>query len=446
MARMSLGTSLAWMAAAAAGSRRVRMRWRWARAFGGGEGAEAFAVAGVGGGRGEEAVDEGSEVEAGASGDDGEMAALGDAGEGFAGLTAVVAGGAGLVGPDDVDHVVLDEGALFAGGLGGADLHLAVDGDGVATDDLAVEALGEVEGEGGFAAGGGADEDDEGGVVHHRRHQPCGVKTWCGPARRRLKARMARASRRRPRTWRRRSWRLRSASWLAVGGGMGYCGGVMLTRKSMRSSSLGPWKLAGSGGNWPTPVMAPQRGAVDGGVVGGAVEVHGPDAAVGEDGEADEGFALLVEGGTGLLGDEGDPGAADVAEDAAEVGTEVDALSVGEDFDAGVDAAVGDGGVGAVVAALAAVAGGLLGGLTDGIAGGGGGVAEVRLGGGGAGGVGEGLLLGWVLGERGWGCCWACWGAGCCGAGAQVRVRWGRALRLCAWPGAAPGSSCRGWA
>ena len=131
-----------------------------------------------------------------------------DAGEGFAGLTAVVAGGAGLVGPCDVDHVVLDEGALFVRGLGGADLHLAVDGYGVATDDFAVELFGEAKGEGGFAAGGGADEDDERLVqswgCHHRRHQP-GVKMVWVPARSRLKRRTAKARRRRPRTWRRRS-------------------------------------------------------------------------------------------------------------------------------------------------------------------------------------------------------------------------------------------------
>ena len=71
-------------------------------------------------------------------------------------------------------------------GLGGADLHLAVDGDRVAADDLAVELLGEVDRERGLAAGGGADEDDEWlirwSVLHHRRHQP-GVKTLCRPAR-----------------------------------------------------------------------------------------------------------------------------------------------------------------------------------------------------------------------------------------------------------------------
>src|SRR5216683_304977 len=115
--------------------------------------AETIAEAGLLGRGGEEAVDQGAEVEAGASGDDGEVAALGDACEGFAGLAAVVAGGAGLVGPGDVDHVVLDEGALFVRGLGRTDLHLAVDGYGVAADDLAIELLGEADGEGGFSAG-----------------------------------------------------------------------------------------------------------------------------------------------------------------------------------------------------------------------------------------------------------------------------------------------------
>ena len=169
-------------------------------AAGGGDVAEALALAGFLGGSGEEAVDEGSEVEAGAAGDDGQAAACGDAGEGFAGLAAVVAGGAGLVGPGDVDHVVRDEGALLVGWLGGADLHLAVDGYGVAADDLAVELLGEAEGEGGFAAGGGAGKDDEWGFRggYHKRHQP-GGKMTCRSARRKPMSMTARARRRRPR-------------------------------------------------------------------------------------------------------------------------------------------------------------------------------------------------------------------------------------------------------
>ena len=42
--------------------------------------------------------------------------------------------------------------ALFRRGFGGAEIHAAIDGDGIATDDFAVEAFGEGEREGGFAA------------------------------------------------------------------------------------------------------------------------------------------------------------------------------------------------------------------------------------------------------------------------------------------------------
>ena len=143
-------------------------------AAGGGDVAEAFALTGLWRRGGKEAVDEGAEVEASASGDDGKVAAFGDTCEGFAGEAAVVPCGAGLVGPRDVDHVVRDEGALFVRGFGGADLHLAIDGDRVTADDLAVEVLSEMNGEGSFAAGGGPDEDDEWmfGRFYHRRHQP----------------------------------------------------------------------------------------------------------------------------------------------------------------------------------------------------------------------------------------------------------------------------------
>ena len=91
----------------------------------------------------------------------GRRSAGGDAADGFAGEAAVVAGGEGLVGRGDVEQVVRDAGALVGRGLGGADLQAAVDGDGIAGDDLAGELLGKVEGEGGFAAGRGAGEDDE---------------------------------------------------------------------------------------------------------------------------------------------------------------------------------------------------------------------------------------------------------------------------------------------
>ena len=396
--------------------------------------AQAVAEAGLLRWCGEEAVDEGAKVEAGASGDDGEVAALSDAAKGFASLAAVVAGGAGLIGPGDVDHVVLNEGALFVRGLGGADLHLAVDGYGVAADDLAVELLGQPDGEGGFAAGGGAGEDDQRlvflvfrvrrGRVHHRRHHP-GVKTLWRPVRRRLKQRMARASRRRPRIWRRRSCCL---AWDASTGE-----GMCLLRSFIdeivdAEFEVGAVELAGERRELPYAGDGAPRGAIDGLVLRGAVEVHGADASIGQDGEADQSLALLVERGTGLLGDEGEPRVVDLADDLFEVGIEVDAHGVGEDVDAGVHALVGDGDAGAVVSASAAILGGCLGCLADGVACALRLAAEVRARGGGLGGVDDRLLLGWVLRQRLgrgllrglWSCLlWRlrCRGARCCSGG-----------------------------
>jgi hypothetical protein len=168
-------------------------------------------------------------------------------------------------------------------------------------------------------------------------------------------------------------------------------------------------KLAFTGDGAPT-------GSVDGLILAAAVEVHSGDAAVGEDGETDEGFALLVEGGTGFFGDEGVPVALDVLQDATNVGAEVDALSVGEDLGAGAHSAASAGlttGVtGATVVTRCA-----LGGLTDGVAGCLVRIAEVWAGG-------DGLrrfdesLLGWLLRRLGlWG--WRKWS----------RLLWRRRLR-----------------
>jgi len=78
----------------------------------------------------------------------------------------------------------------------------------------------------------------------------------------------------------------------------------------------------------PDAGNAAPAGAIDGGVLAGAIEVHGGDTTVGEDGEADEGLSLLVEGRSRLFGDERNPVAFDITEDPADVGAEVDALSV----------------------------------------------------------------------------------------------------------------------
>jgi hypothetical protein len=49
--------------------------------------------------------------------------------------------------------------AFFAGGLGGAEVHAAIYGHRIATDDLASEALAEGQRKRCFAAAGGAEEE-----------------------------------------------------------------------------------------------------------------------------------------------------------------------------------------------------------------------------------------------------------------------------------------------
>jgi hypothetical protein len=142
--------------------------------------------------------------------------------------------------------------------------------------------------------------------------------------------------------------------------------------------------------------------SVDGLILAAAVEVHGGDAAVGQDGEADEGFALLVEGWTGFFRDERVPVALDVLKDAANIRAKVDALGVGEDFGAGSHAAA-SAGLSTGVTGAAVVAGCALGGLADGIAGGLVRIAKVWPSWDGLRGFDE-SLLGWLLGRLGlWG-------------------------------------------
>jgi hypothetical protein len=109
---------------------------------------------------GKEAFRERAEVEAGPAGYDGQAAASGDGFEGGAGLAAVFARGEWLVGIGHVDQVMGQARPFFIGGLRRAEVHPAIDGDRVATDDLAVELLTQREGQGRFAAACGAEEED----------------------------------------------------------------------------------------------------------------------------------------------------------------------------------------------------------------------------------------------------------------------------------------------
>ena len=69
----------------------------------------------------------------------------------------------GLAHVEHVEQVVGDAAALGGGELRRTDVHAAVDLHRVGVDDLAAEALGEVEGEVGLAGGGGPDDRDHNG-------------------------------------------------------------------------------------------------------------------------------------------------------------------------------------------------------------------------------------------------------------------------------------------
>ena len=66
----------------------------------------------------------------------------------------------GLIGIGYVDEVVRDACALVATWFGGPQVHAAIHGNRIATEDLAVEALGQRERESRLAASSGAEEDD----------------------------------------------------------------------------------------------------------------------------------------------------------------------------------------------------------------------------------------------------------------------------------------------
>ena len=90
---------------------------------------------------------------------------------------------------------------------------------------------------------------------------------------------------------------------------------------------------------------------------------------VGADGETDEGFALLVEWRTRLFWDQGDPVAPDVSENFPDVGTEVDALSVGENFHSSTHPSTAATGSARCVISGATITGCILCGFADGVTG-----------------------------------------------------------------------------
>ncbi len=91
---------------------------------------------------GKQPAREGAEVEAGAADEDRQPAAPVDVADGRRRVAREPRGGVLVGGIDDVDEVVRDAAPLGDRHLVGADVEAAVDGRGVAVDDLAAEALG----------------------------------------------------------------------------------------------------------------------------------------------------------------------------------------------------------------------------------------------------------------------------------------------------------------
>jgi len=108
-----------------------------------------------------EAFEESAEVESCAGGEDGQLVAAAEIVEREERVAAVVAGGEDFVGLDEVDEVMRDALPFAPRDLRGADVEVAIDLRRIADEDFAVEALGEFDGERGFAGGGGAEDDDE---------------------------------------------------------------------------------------------------------------------------------------------------------------------------------------------------------------------------------------------------------------------------------------------
>jgi hypothetical protein len=107
--------------------------------------AKALAESFIAGRAVEEAFEHSSEVEASAAADDGKVSAGSDLMGCAARQASVLACGEIGVRGNYVDQVVRHTGAFIAGGLGGTDLEFAINGYGVATDDLSAKALGQRE-------------------------------------------------------------------------------------------------------------------------------------------------------------------------------------------------------------------------------------------------------------------------------------------------------------
>jgi hypothetical protein len=111
-------------------------------------------------GPGEEPFSQCAQIESGPAGHDGQMAARGNLRERRTRLPAVFTSGKGLIWIGYVDQMMRQTRAFSGSGLCRTQIHAAIDGHRVATDDLAAEALAQFKRQRRFAAARGAKQQN----------------------------------------------------------------------------------------------------------------------------------------------------------------------------------------------------------------------------------------------------------------------------------------------
>ena len=215
IARISLGVSFAWMRAAVAGSRRVSSRCRWSFPCFCCDWREAGAEIVLASGTGKEPFSKRAQVKARSTRDNGQPGSRRNLAQSSTGQTAVFARSEGLVGIGNINQVMRKTRAFFRGWLGGAQVHAAINGYRVATDDLAAESLAERQRKRRLAGTRRPQNENHKRFLRgeaafrrpqtrtHGRHQP-GGKIHLGLVRKSVQTRIAAATSSKPNTWLRR--------------------------------------------------------------------------------------------------------------------------------------------------------------------------------------------------------------------------------------------------
>src|SRR5688572_12934263 len=110
---------------------------------------------------GEQTIQQRAQVKSGAADDDRQSPAITDLGEHRAGIANVIAGTIDARGLDDIEEVVRRPGTLLRRGLRSPEVELAIEGYGVAVDDLSGKALSHRERKSRLAAAGGTENGNQ---------------------------------------------------------------------------------------------------------------------------------------------------------------------------------------------------------------------------------------------------------------------------------------------